>query len=298
MATDIKKWMPLIAIGGVLWFLSRDGFLTRASGNGVNGNGLNGYGEPGGPGGGLPAGYGGMSNVGGSIGAVDVPMDQSLGLRAHRVEKEAGDSVEVVVDWQQTTTNFQGIGIDWPASMRVELGHPTGFTFYWDMTTGGWDNMNELLGGTGGEQTTYDLSTSPGVHSWIFNLTVGPLEDPGQDWDVRATLSMQGSTDVGAPDGSWKDIVTGTHDSALKTVATTGTSAPGGTFDDIFVYQGQRKMRKLGMRQARPPWGFQQPEVRSWPRYNRNSMLPGVQIGVRQFRTNTAIGPGARINAV
>lgn len=296
MATQTQKWMPLILIGGALWFLSRPGgFLTPVNGNG-NGA-LNGYGEPRGPGGGTPisggGGPGGPAQVGGTLSGVVIQASQSVGLYAHKLDKYPGDLVEVEVEWNQTTTDFNGNPIDWPSSLRIELGHPTGW-----LGVGGWDNMNDLLGGKAGQAVITGMGATPGYKAWTAYMAIPFVEDPGVDWDVRVTLSMEGSTSDGSPDGNWSTIATSTHQNAIRTLASVGEANVGGTFDDIWVYQGQRQMKRLSMGQARPPGGIRTGEVRSWPTSNRNTTLPGVQIRVRQAGYMGRLGPGRQVVAV
>ena len=290
MATQLGKWAPLILIGGVLWFLSRDGRLTPVQDD--NGAPLNGYLPPGAINGAGPA------VIGGSISGVDVPVfpnDHSLGLYAHKVEKIAGASVQVEVAFNQGTTDFTGSPISWPVKIWVELGHDTGVWLPWG-GTGGWDNMNDLLGGTGGDYTIQSPGLASGPRTWLFPLSV--RDDPGQNWDVRVTMFMQGTTDVGTPNGTWQEVDRDTHEDAVRTITETGPAAYGGWLDDILVYQGQGQMKRLALGQQRSPWGTTRPEVRSWPRYNRNSHLPGVQIGVRQRGGRSAQGVGSRIFSV
>ena len=294
MATQTQKWMPLILIGGALWFLSRPGgFLTRVNGNGngiVNGI-VNGEGAAATP----ESGYspGGPAQVGGTLGGVVIQASQSVGLHAHKLDKYPGDLVEVEVEWNQNTTDFAGNPIDWPSSLHIELGHPTGW-----LGVGGWDNMNDLLGGKAGEAVVSNLGAAPGYKAWTSYMAVANVEDPGVNWDVRVTLSMEGSTADGSPDGNWSTIATATHQNAIRTLATVGEASVGGTFDDIWVYQGQRQMKRLTMGQARPPGGIRTGEVRSWPTSNRNTTLPGVQIRVRQAGYMGRLGPGRQVVAV
>lgn len=301
MATQTQKWMPLILIGGALWFLSRGG-LTRA--NGGNGNGaLNGYGEPGGPGGGTPiSGGGGPANVGGTLGAIGIQTAQTMGLYSHKADKYPGDIVEVDVDWNQNTTDFNGNPISWPSSLLIELGHPTGLDLF-GYGLGGWDNMNDLLGGNAGQAVVSSLNASSGNTSWSASLAIPNVEDPGVNWDVRVTLSMEGSTDEGLPNGQWSEVATSTHQNAIRTLASVGQAVPGGSFVGIevsnnMVYQGQGQMRRLSMRQARPPGGIRTGEVRNWPTSNRNTSLPGVNIRVRQAGYMGRLGPGRQVVAV
>ena len=60
-------------------------------------------------------------------------------------------------------------------------------------------------------------------------------------------------------------------------------------------------MRRLGMKQQRPPWGMiGHPDVRQWPRSDRNPNLPGVEIRVRQGGGSfgKGVGPGRWYAAV
>jgi hypothetical protein len=305
MATQTQKWMPLILIGGALWFLSRGGQLTRANGNG-NGA-LNGYGEPGGPGVGIGPTYGGgggPANVGGTLGGVNIGSAQSMGLYAHKADKYPGDLVNVDVDWNQATTDFNGLPIAWPSSMFIELGHPTGLDLF-GYGLGGWDNMNDLLGGAAGSTTilgTSGAGATSGAKSWSASLAIPNVEDPGVNWDVRVTLSMEGSTAEGLPNGEWSVMDVATHQNAIRTLASVGKSNVGGWTDDIYVsnkvYMGQGQMRRLSMGQARPPGGIRTGEVRNWPTSNRNTSLPGVNIRVRQAGYMGRLGPGRQVVAV
>lgn len=314
MATQIQRWMPLILIGGVLWFLSRDGSLTRANGgNGGNGVPSNGTQAP---------GAGGPAVVGGSMGSIAVDPDEyELGLFAHRVQRENGQTVDVTVPWTQTTVDFQGAPINWPVQITVNLGHYTqGFLR-------NWTTMDELIGSGSGMAT--ETQAQPGSHTTPFSLQMGTETDFPKDWDVEAQLFMQGSTATGNPDGIWQLIEVRRHDDAVRSIRSQGTAVIGGSIGtigitagaigsggnddpwgnalytnrfDIPSATGNMSMKKLGLRAQRPPWGMiGHPDTR-FPISNRNMTLPGVEVRVRQNVSATGvgspIGPGRRVYAV
>ena len=325
MAT-VDKWMPFLLLGGALWFISRDGFLRPvAADDGARPWDTH---DP------SYTSAGGTSSVQGAVDTVQVSQrGNELGLQAHRIERANGATVDVQVDWTNNTIDFQGAAISWPARVLVELGHSTGFGF------GGWDDMNGLLGGTGGSASFSDLSSSPGTHTDGFSLRMGEETNFPTDWDVRVRLEMQGSTEVGTPDGIWQEVGRATHEDAVRSIRTVGPSIVRGDVNDIEVgasgaasagpdgasdpigiggwqslaysyqstaprttyYQRGLPMKKLGMSQQRPPWGMVgHPDVRQWPRSDRNPMLPGVKIMVRQGRISAGspIGPGRRMYAI
>jgi hypothetical protein len=316
MANQVERLMPLILIGGVLWVISRDGRMrpapTELPGRPPTAGDNGYYPYNGGSSGGRPA------NVGGTIGTVSVPSRQGeLGLHGHRVERETGQSVAVDVHWAQSTTNYLDEALDWPARVMVELGHSTGV-----LGVGGWSNMTDLLG-SGGQGQDTELAASPGSHDSQVIVVMGAEPSPPQDWDVRVRLMMQGTTDTGMPDGVWSEVARGTHPDAVRSIRSVGPSVPRGWIDEPAIgvtpygdapagasppgyytppnfpfYQKSRyaKMRSLGMSAQRPPWGMVgHRDVRQWPVSNRNPLLPGVTIPVRQ---GSPIGPGRRVYAV
>jgi len=323
MANQMQRWMPIVLIGGVLWFLSRDGFLTRANGNG-NGNG---NGVVSGNGSNIPAGNnggGGPANIGGTIGGIGMYNKQNeLGLYAHKLERKDGDMVEVSVEWNQGTTDFLGNATAWPSRILAELGHSTNWGTQWS-------DMTDLLG-SGGYGVETLTGASSGAHTSTIAMTMGPEPNPPKNWDVRVRLEMQGTTATGTPDGIWTEIATESHTDAVRSIASTGYSNVGGWIGEIGVYpyggssygagayggpgqgdygyfsntpaarMGNNNMRKLGMSQQRSPWGtVGHPDVRQWPRSDRNPNLPGVQIRVRQgsMTAGSRLGPGRRMSAV
>jgi hypothetical protein len=310
----IDQLLPVVAIGGVLWFLSRRTDIRNLFGPGP-GDAPDYVPVPLDPG----AGAGGRSLPGGSlsdIGLMSAPGE--LGLHAHALERENGQRVEINVAWTNSTTDFQGNFIPWPARLAVELGHTAGVFR--------WANMGELLG-SGGRGTDENLRALPGSHNSVVVVTMGGEPNPPQLWDARVTLEMQGSTDSGAPDGKWSEVAQDTHENAVQSIASVGRTTAGGSLGAIGVTPwaatgagaldpwrhvdvpvmnttaARSQMRRLGMSQERSPWGqIGQPEVRSWPISNRNPNLPGVHVTVRQGRgmggSGSAIGPGHRLYAV
>jgi hypothetical protein len=319
MANELQKLMPLVAIGAGLWFLTRRGVAGPAA-------------PPARPtppdpwgGGATPDGY---ANVGGTLGNIGLSgREGELGLHAHRVSRAVGEQVQVGIEWTNSTTDFAGNPISWPARVLVELGHSTG----WGV--GGWDNMRRLLG-SGGEATDTQLDAAAGSNASVVELVIGLEPSPPKAWDARVRLEMQGSTSSGHPDGVWSEVSRETHEDAVETVAAIGPSSIGGNIGSIYVnpwgitsgyvpappdpwggrgspdgFQNtpaaRMNMRRLGLSQQRSPWGtVGQPETLNWPVSNRNPNLPGVGIIVRQTRgtgmgaVGHSVGPGHRMYAV
>ena len=296
MANQMKTWMPLVLIGGVLWFMSRDGILARPPGP-VPPPGEDPYRD-------RP--IGGAATVRGNLGPLNVQgLQRGPRLRTHRLARVAGDRVNVIVTWTNLTANFKDEAIRWPARILVELGHSTGV-----LGSGGWDNMAELLENNAhGHASWTNLSARTGTHSSSLSVTIGDEPNPPQDWDVRVRLEMQGSTAAGSPDGIWAEMARETHEAGVRTIAPLAPSSPLGQIAGVRViaaseiihnFQGG-DMQQLGMRAQRPPWGMVgHPDVRQWPVSNRNTLLPGVGIMVRQGRVSAGspIGPGRRMYAI
>jgi hypothetical protein len=277
--SKIENLLPLVAIGGGLWWLSQRG---ANGGNGGNGGTL-----PYAP----VNGTGGRANVGGSLGSVQ--------LASHLVSKDRGEPISVLVAWNNNTTDFAGDGIPWNFRFRVELGHSTGWG-----GVGGWDNMNSLLGSTKGQQWKTLESQTFGAHEAAFlALEMGNEYTEGQNWDIRVTMEAATSDDQGNPTDTWVEIARETHDSAVEYNRTWGASTYGGSLGNISVLQNRGSaMKKLGMRAQRPPWGMiGHPDTR-FPISNRNMTLPGVEVRVRQEVSargvGSPIGPGRRVYAV
>ena len=271
--------LPLVLVGGGLWWLSQN----RAVGNG-------------GSEGDLPYtpinGNGGRAKIGGSLGS-------SIQMNTHLVEKDQGDSISAVVDWDNTTTDYQGVAIPWNFKIWAELGHSTGW-----LGAGGWDNMNKLLGGQNGDQENFHNNFSPGSHQSTFkNLQMGIEPNDGTTWDLRVTLFANNSDDQGlAIADSWTQVARETHQNAVIFRRETGYSVYGGSLGGIHVSQRGGSMRRLSMHAQRPPWGMiGHPDTR-FPLTNRNMTLPGVEVRVRQEISATGvgspIGPGRRVYAV
>lgn len=218
----------------------------------------------------------------------------SVGLGAHKVAKEAGDSANVRVTFSNNTTDFQGNPIVWPVRIRAEIGASTGI-----LGVGGWDDMARALGNPSSSAVT-EYNAASGSSTEFLYLTVGDEPNNPKTWDVRVTMSMQGSTAAGAPNGTWHEVAKSTHQGAIETINPTGPSAYGGDLSSIWVSNNRERsqMQRLGMGQSRPPWGIAVGEVRSWPTSDRNPTLPGVKIRVRQDRKGSPIGPGYRVYAV
>jgi len=277
-----KYILPLVLVGGGLWWLS----TRNRVGNGANG----------GNGSVLPYtpinGNGGRANVGGSLGGVQ--------LASHRVAKDRGEPISVLVNWSADTTDFQGNPINWNYRFRVELGHTTGWA-----GVGGWDNMDDLLtGSTKGEQWKTLDSISAGSHETAFlALEMGNEYSEGQEWDIRVTMEAAVSDEQGNPTNQWQQVAVASHDAGVVYERGYGSATWGGSIGNIEVMQsGGIGMKKLGMRAQRPPWGMQgMPDTR-FPRSNRNMTLPGVEVMVRQNVSTTGvgspIGPGRRVYAV
>jgi hypothetical protein len=312
--SQFETFLPIIAIGGVIWFLSRSG-MARA-----NDVGTGGVFSPPTPKGFTPKGSatGGPATVGGDVGVIGLNAAQGeLGLMSHLVERENGSPVGMSVTWTNSTTDFEGNPISWPCQIIAELGHSTA----WGL--GGWDNMNSLLGGSGGEVSrTWPYGAANGSHVTTLEFTMGNEPNPPKDWDVRVRLFMQGSTSAGEPDGNWTEVARDTHEKGVRSIVSEGPSSLAGSISGIQIwgddadtvyadtgyyeyYQPSagmgNTMRRLGMKQQRPPWGMDgHPDVRQWPRSNRDPNLPGVEIMVRQGggTFGKAVGPGRWYAAV
>jgi hypothetical protein len=270
--------LPLVLVGGGFWWLSRQ----RAGASGT------------------PNGYDigsdyvvGRANVSGSIG-------NNIQMSTHLVEKDHGEFIMALVDWENTTTDFQGVGIPWNFKMHAELGHSTGW-----MGAGGWDNMNKLLGGQNGDQVAFMNNVSFGEHQKAFNnLQMGIEPNDGTKWDLRVTLFANNSDEQGNPiPDSWTEVGRATHQDAVIYRREFGYSIYGGNLGNITVNQNRGgSMRRLGMHAQRPPWGIAGMVDTRFPRSNRNMTLPGVDIMVRQDVSATGvgspIGPGRRVYAV
>ena len=227
MATKLDQFLPIIAIGGVIWFLSRRG-MAGANGGLVNG-GMNDTGTPGGPqGGGQGPAYvsGGLSDIG-----VDYYQGE-VGLMSHLVERENGQGLTASITWSNNTTDYEGNSITWPSRIIAELGHSTG----WGL--GGWDNMNDLLGGSQGEaMASFPYGASSGTHTNALSLVMGNEPNPPKDWDLRVRLEMQGSTSAGEPDGVWQEVDRDTHENAVRSIRSEGPSSLAGSIGGIDIWE-------------------------------------------------------------
>jgi hypothetical protein len=280
-----KYILPLVVVGGGLWWLS----TRNRVGNGANG-GTFPYTPSNGNGGLDPATS--MATVAGSLGGVE--------LASHRVAKDKGEGISVLVDWRNDTTDFAGNGIPWNFRFRVELGHSTGWG-----GVGGWDNMNDLLAGsTKGQQWRIVEGENFGAHQTVFNaLEMGNELDEGQEWDIRVTMDGAVSDAQGNPTDQWIEIAVGSHEAAVEYQRSWGAASWGGSIGNIEVQQEGLAMRKLGLRAQRPPWGMSAgARDTTFPITNRNMTLPGVSVRVRQEVSargvGSPIGPGRRVYAV
>ena len=277
------------AVGLGLWVWNEQRGKTTGGNGRINGNGFSPYYDGVGP-----------AIVGGQIGNVQ------LAQVNQPVVKSEGDIVNVFIAWDQDTTDYMGNPIEWPSRITAELGHTTGWA-----GSGGWDNMGKLLGSGqtsyGYGQTTVNSAYS-GEHGDGFQLIMGYEPNPPQSWDIRARLEMQESDEQGNPNGVWSEVSRMSSEAAVLSEVYSGESAYGGNISGITFWNKGDTMKRLGMRQERPPWGIagNLTEVRQWPRSDRNPTLPGVKITVRnnaQARwlmggSGNPTGPGYRYYAV
>tara|TARA_R100001086_G_scaffold217162_1_gene133503 strand:- start:2298 stop:3194 length:897 start_codon:yes stop_codon:yes gene_type:complete len=291
--------LPLLLIGGAAFFLTR---RTAAASNGADPY----YDPDPDP---LSEAGSGPALVNGSISSVGA--EASMGFASHRLTRDTGDVVNLSATWTNNTKDFKGNPIPWDFKLEFKLGHSTGV-----LGIAGWDTMTELLG-SGGVKDVIRKAPS-GTNTTTAQVVMAKEPNPPKNWDLDVILYAKQSDAQGNPTGQWIPMGKLRHDNAVQSIKpiptsgkavvagdVTGVGATAGhtLYEDVGMVNSPSarlrgsNMRRLSMRQQRPPWGMiGHPDVRQWPRSDRNPMLPGVKIMVRQRAS--PIGPGRRMYAV
>jgi len=244
----------------------------------------------------------GYAQVAGSLGSVSTAQEGSQGegggfspLPIPAVLKYPGDSVAVTVSYNALTRDSNGQTINWPYRISIQM--------YRQKTWQDDDNWDEK---------TIETSSDWGYGKTAsFSLTIPDDVNGGQFGTFRAKLWAATSDEYGNPvSGQWhqlgNDLV---KDDLIEIDERFAYSTIGGSLGSIRVSnKGKKSMKRLTMRQSRPPGGFSPGigEYRQWPRSGPNTAMPGTVIRARQNVFGPIdetgmferVGPGLRFTVV
>mgnify|MGYP001581389129 CR=1 FL=1 len=145
---------------------------------------------------------------GGSLNQVD--------MGSHQVQKVQGSTATVTIGWTGETKSFTGAGITWSYRLRFEI----------------YQGTFDLLSMVFGQQTAPYLV----AQSSFLNVTI-PASAPLGLYDIIAYLQAEGSDATGKGNGTWSDIRTLNHVSAMNVVAAAGAAVPAGSIGSVDVSQ-------------------------------------------------------------